>query len=51
VREATYDLCFLREMEDDPRVDALLDAVRASSFRRLLSELPGYDPRDAGALA
>jgi molybdate-binding protein/transcriptional regulator with XRE-family HTH domain len=51
VRTATYDLCFLPETADDPRLEALLDAVRGSTFRRTLSDLPGYDPRDAGALA
>jgi molybdate-binding protein/transcriptional regulator with XRE-family HTH domain len=51
VRSANYDLCFLPEAADDPRVEALLDAVRGSAFRRALSDLPGYDPRDAGALA
>ena len=50
VRSATYDLCFLPEMSDDPRLEALLDAVRGSGFRRILSELPGYDPEAAGAL-
>jgi molybdate-binding protein len=51
VRSATYDLCFLPEVADDPRIEALLDAVRGSGFRRMLSDLPGYDPSEAGALA
>lgn len=51
VRTAAYDLCFPAELEDDPRIEALLDVVRSMGFRRLMGELPGYDPRDAGELA
>lgn len=50
VRRESYDLCFPAAIEDDPRITALLDAVRAASFRRLVGELPGYDARRTGEL-
>jgi len=42
VREENYDLCFRREHAADPRMVALLNAVRSSEYRQLLAELPGY---------
>lgn len=51
VRRESYDLCFAAGLEDDPRITALLDAVRAASFRRLVADLPGYDSRRTGELA
>ena len=50
VRDETYDLCFATEAVDDPRIEALIAAVRSESYRRLLGELPGYDTRHAGEL-
>lgn len=50
VRDETYDLCFSSESADDPRIQALVSAVRSESYRRLLGELPGYDTREAGEL-
>jgi molybdate-binding protein len=43
-----YELCFRAELEDDPRVAALLAALRDRSFRALLADLPGYDPSSTG---
>jgi molybdate-binding protein/DNA-binding XRE family transcriptional regulator len=48
VRDETYDLCFPTTSADDPRLQALISAVRSESYRRLLGELPGYDTRRAG---
>jgi molybdate-binding protein/transcriptional regulator with XRE-family HTH domain len=48
VRDETYELCFASEFADDPRIEALVAAVRSESYRRLLGELPGYDTRNAG---
>lgn len=48
VREESYDLCFAQGSSDDPRVRALVAAVRSSGYRRLLGELPGYDSRATG---
>lgn len=49
-REEDYDLCYREEMEDDPRLQALLEAVRSHSFRRALAELPGYQSAHTGEL-
>ena len=35
---------------DDPRLQALVNAVRSTAYRRLLGELPGYDSRETGEL-
>jgi hypothetical protein len=37
-------------MADDPRLRALVAAVRSPAYRRLLGELPGYDSAATGAL-
>lgn len=50
VRDETYDLCFATASADDPRIQALIAAVRSEPYRRLLGELPGYDTRPAGEL-
>jgi molybdate-binding protein/transcriptional regulator with XRE-family HTH domain len=50
-REEDYDLCFSRAFEGDPRLVALLDAVRTREYARLLSELPGYDAKRTGELS
>jgi molybdate-binding protein len=48
VRVETLDLCFPAAMQHDPRVQALARLLRSRSYRRLLGELPGYDPRHMG---
>jgi len=50
VRDETYDLCFSSESGVDPRIQALVNAVRSESYRHLLGELPGYDTAQAGEL-
>ena len=50
VRDETYDLCFPAGSAEDPRIQALVAAVRSESYRRLLGELPGYDTRGAGEM-
>ncbi len=50
VRTEAYDLCFPAELEDDPRMEALVDAVRSRGFREAVAALPGYDARATGAL-
>jgi len=50
VREETYELCFARANETDPRLRALKEAVRSAAYRTLLEELPGYDPAECGDL-
>jgi molybdate-binding protein/DNA-binding XRE family transcriptional regulator len=48
VRREAYDLCFPEPARDDPRIQALVNAVRSASYRRLLGELPGYDSSATG---
>jgi molybdate-binding protein/DNA-binding XRE family transcriptional regulator len=48
VREEAFDLCFPAQLENDPRIQALMRVVRSAAYRRLLNELPGYDATDAG---
>jgi putative molybdopterin biosynthesis protein len=43
-----YDLAVRREHLDLPGVQALLDTLNRSSFRRELEGLGGYDAKDAG---
>lgn len=41
-REEDYDFCFRSDLEHDPRIQALLRAIRSHAFRRSIDELPGY---------
>jgi molybdate-binding protein len=50
VRFESYDLCFPVRWEDDPRIRALVAAVRSGGYRRALGELPGYDNAATGEL-
>ena len=43
-----YDLAIRREHLDSPGIEALLDTLSRSSFRRELESLGGYDTRAAG---
>ena len=42
VTEENYDLCFRHDQAADARFVALIQSIRSSEYRRLLSELPGY---------
>lgn len=48
LRRERYDLCFPADQQDDPRLAALIDAVRSAAYRRAVGALPGYDVRHAG---
>jgi putative molybdopterin biosynthesis protein len=50
VRDEEFDLCYTAESEVDPRVQALVEVVRSSSYRGLMGELPGYDSTETGEL-
>ncbi len=50
VRRESYDLCLPSSMESDPRIQALIAAVRSPGYRRALGGLPGYDPLEAGEM-
>jgi molybdate-binding protein len=51
VRTEFLDLCFSSAMEHDPRVQALIRVFRSQNYRRLVGDLPGYDPRFMGEMA
>jgi molybdate-binding protein/transcriptional regulator with XRE-family HTH domain len=50
VRIESYDLCFPADAAHDPRISALVRTVRSAAYRRLVADLPGMDPSDAGEL-
>jgi molybdate-binding protein/DNA-binding XRE family transcriptional regulator len=50
VREDLYELCYPAAMNDDPRIQALVEVVRSPTYRRLLGELPGYQSPESGEL-
>jgi molybdate-binding protein len=50
VREEEYAFCIPAEFESDPRLQALIEAVRSSSYRGMLNDLPGYNSTEAGEL-
>ena len=50
IRYETYDICYRAEFESDPRFQALLTVSRSPGFRKLLSELPGYEVAHMGEL-
>jgi molybdate-binding protein/DNA-binding XRE family transcriptional regulator len=50
VREEAYDLCIPDSAKDDPRIVALIQAVRSTTYRRLLGEQPGYATPETGEL-
>ena len=51
VRKEPYDLCYLAEQEDDPRVQTLVRTVRSRAFRSDLSALPGYHTQETGVVS
>ena len=50
VRKEAYELCFPDAFANDPRLQALFQAVSSAAYRRMLGELPGYDTARAGEL-
>jgi len=50
VRQEIFELCFPADIESEPRMLALKEAVRAPEYRRQLADLPGYEPRDCGKM-
>jgi len=43
-----YEIAFRKENLDDPRIAALIDAIRSGQFRETLSRLGGYDTTRTG---
>lgn len=50
VRSEALDLCFPATLQHDPRIQALARLLRGRACRRLISELPGYNARETGAI-
>lgn len=50
LRTEALDLCFPAAIQHDPRIQALVRLLRTRAYRRLVSELPGYDARHTGEL-
>jgi molybdate-binding protein/DNA-binding XRE family transcriptional regulator len=50
IRKEGYDLCLLDSAMQDPRVQALIEVVRSATYRRMLSDLPGYENIKTGEL-
>jgi hypothetical protein len=45
VRTEALDFCFVSALQHDPRLHALIRHMHSRAYRRLASELPGYDAR------
>jgi putative molybdopterin biosynthesis protein len=45
-----YELAFRRESADDPRLVALIGAVRSPEFRKILEQLGGYETAETGRI-
>jgi putative molybdopterin biosynthesis protein len=50
VAEERYELAFQKEHADDPRLKALINAIRSPEFKAILERLGGYDSRDTGKI-
>jgi putative molybdopterin biosynthesis protein len=48
LRSEVFEFCYPGQAEADVRLRALLQTVRSVEYRRLLADLPGYDPSIAG---
>ncbi|MCW5556165.1 MAG: helix-turn-helix domain-containing protein [Verrucomicrobiae bacterium] len=50
LRAEALDFCFAEALGRDPRGQALIRLLRSRAYRRLVSELPGYDARETGEM-
>jgi len=50
VAQERYELAIRREHADDPRVRALIGAIRSPAFKTILARLGGYDTTETGIL-
>jgi putative molybdopterin biosynthesis protein len=50
VANERYELAFRQEHAEDPRLLALIEAVRSPSFKEILGELGGYETGETGLL-
>jgi len=50
VANERYELAFRNEHADDPRLVALIEAIRSPAFKEILSRLGGYDTKETGRM-
>ncbi len=50
VRQEDHDLCFAPGSEGDPRIRAVIEAVRAASYRQAIGDLPGFGTSETGSM-
>jgi putative molybdopterin biosynthesis protein len=50
VRQESLDFCFATSAQRDRRVQGLVRLLRSRRYRRLVSEMPGFDARNMGQL-
>ena len=50
VSQERYELAIRKEHTDDPRIHALVKAIRSDEFRAILDRLGGYDTSETGTL-
>jgi len=50
VAQERYELAFRKEHADDPRLAALITAIRSPAFRDILTRLGGYETGETGRL-
>jgi putative molybdopterin biosynthesis protein len=50
VANERYELAFRNEHADDPRLVSLIEAIRSSAFKEILSRLGGYDTKETGRM-
>lgn len=50
IRDEYFELCYSSQIENDPRLQALLRVVRSAEYRRLLADLPGYSVAASGEI-
>ena len=50
VAQERYQLAFRKEYTEDPRLAALITAVRSPGFKKILSNLGGYDTKETGLI-
>ena len=50
VAQERYELAFRKEYADDPRLAALITAVRSPEFKKILHNLGGYDTEETGLI-
>ncbi len=50
VRQEDHDLCLAANSERDPRIRALIEAVRSATYRQAVADLAGFDCQDTGSI-